>query len=78
MAAGPLKVRCGDGWGSAELEVGDWVKLTPSKGRGLDVEIESGPPRCEKSDPPLFACEAEVFSFILMVSWTQVAAEDLV
>lgn len=67
MAAGPLKVRCGEGWGGADLEVDDWGKSTASKGRGLDVEIESGAPRGVKFDDTLSASEAEVCSFIVVV-----------
>ena len=50
------------------MELGDWGKSTPSKGRGLDVEMDSGPPRC---DSP---CEAEDCSFIVVVVVGLIAA----
>jgi len=77
IAAGPLKVRCGEGWGSADFAVGDWVKLTSSEARGFDVEIDSAPLRCTKVGAPLSVDKADDCSFIVVVViQVQSAVED--
>lgn len=59
------------------MEADDWGASTPSKGRGLDVEIERGAPRVVKLDAPLFASEAEACSFIVVVFRVEITAGQL-